>query len=294
MTVTIPCAAHRLSRGKDHVLKALVIALVVGLLTVALECIRLVLAATSDAGFASASVVRLAGGLVLVGCWSGAAPGPTRLLPDVDLGVPRSTWTKEPPMSKVFADQSMSLDGFSAGPNVGMDNGMGDGGESLHAWMFHDDGTAGHRGDVLDGVFGNTGAVVVGRRTFDLGEKPWGDNPVFHRPVFVVTHRPKAPVVKQGGTTYTFVTDGLEAAVAQARAAAGDRDVLVLGGASIIQQCLRHGLVTELRLHLVHILLGTGTSLFGGLTATPLALERTRCIDAQGVTHLTFRVAKRA
>ena len=99
-------------------------------------------------------------------------------------------------------------------------------------------------------------------------------------------------VTKQGGTTYTFVTDGLEAAVAQARATAGDRDVVVLGGATIIQQCLRAGLLSELRLHLAHILLGAGTSLFGGVDPATLALERTRLIDAEGVSHLTFRVDK--
>ena len=193
-------------------------------------------------------------------------------------------------MGKVFADQSMSLDGFSAGPNVRMDNPMGDGGEALHEWMFHDGGKTGHRGEVLDDLFGSTGAVVVGRRTFDLGETPWGDNPPFHRPVFVVTRRPKAMVTKQGGTTYTFVTDGLEAAVAQARATAGDRDVVILGGATILQQCLRAGLLSELRLHLVHILLGAGTSLFGGVSPATVALERTRLIDAEGVSHLTFRI----
>lgn len=195
-------------------------------------------------------------------------------------------------MGKVFADQSMSLDGFSAGPNVGPDNGMGDGGEALHEWMFHPGGKTGHRGEALEDLFGNTGAVVVGRHTFDLGEKPWGDDPVFHRPVFVVTHRPRATVTKQGGTTYTFVTDGLEAALVQARAAAGDRDVLVLGGASIIQQCLGAGLLGELRLHVVHRVLGAGTSLFGKVDPAAATLARTRVIDAEGVSHFTFRVGK--
>jgi dihydrofolate reductase len=193
-------------------------------------------------------------------------------------------------MGKVFADHSMSLDGFSAGPNVRIDNGMGDGGEALHEWMFHDGGKTGHRGEVLEDLFGTTGAVVVGRHTFDLGEKPWGENPAFHRPVFVVTHRPRAMVTKQGGTTYTFVTEGLEAAVAQARATAGERDVVVLGGATVIQQCLRQGLLSELRLHVAHLVLGGGTSLFGDAAAATFALERTRLIDAEGVSHLTFRV----
>jgi len=195
-------------------------------------------------------------------------------------------------MAKIFADQSISLDGFSAGTNVGPDNAMGDGGEGLHEWMFHQGGKTGHRGEALEDLFGSTGAVVVGRRTFDLGEKPWGEDPVFHRPVFVVTQRPRATVTKQGGTSYTFVTDGLEAAVAQARAVAGDRDVLVLGGATIIQQCLRAGLLSELRLHVVHRVLGAGTSLFGAVDPATAAFERTRLLDAESVSHFTFRVGK--
>ena len=193
-------------------------------------------------------------------------------------------------MGNVFADQSISLDGFSAGANVGVDNPMGDGGEELHAWQFR----GGRRREVLENLFGSgTGAVVVGRYTFDLGEKHWGDDPAFHLPVFVVTHRPHEMVTKRGGTTYTFVTGGIEGALAQARAAAGERDVVVLGGAAIIQQCVREKLLDELRLHLVHILLGGGTRFFGGLHPASLALERTRVIDEEGVTHLDFRVAGR-
>ncbi len=132
---------------------------------------------------------------------------------------------------------------------------------------------------------------VVGRRMFDLGEEPWGDPPPFHNnPVFVVTHRPHAPIAKQGGTTYTFVTDGLEAALARARDAAGDRNVTVAGGAEIIRQCIRGGLLDELRLHVVHTVLGGGTALFGGLDPAGVALERIGLIDADGATHLTFRV----
>jgi len=147
--------------------------------------------------------------------------------------------------------------------------------------------------EVLENLFGSsTGAVSVGRRTFDLGEKPWGDDPPFHLPVFVVTHRPKAIVAKRGGTTYTFVTDGLERAVAQARATAADRDVVVLGGAAIIQQWIQAGLLDELQLHLVQLLLGGGTSLFGGVDPASLSLERTQVVDSDGVTHLTFRVER--
>ena len=195
-------------------------------------------------------------------------------------------------MGKVILDQSVSLDGFSAGPNVGVGNPMGDGGEALHAWMWSEGGRTGSGGEVLEDLFAGAGAVVVGRRMFDFGEEPWGDDPPFHRPVFVVTHRPKATVEKQGGTTYTFVTDGLEGALARARATAGERDVVVLGGAAVIQQCIRAGLLDELRLHIAHTLLGGGTSLFAGLDAASVSLERTDLIGAEGVTHLSFRVER--
>jgi dihydrofolate reductase len=193
-------------------------------------------------------------------------------------------------MGIVFADHSMSLDGFSTGPNVRVGNEMGDGGEALHEWMFQEGGKSGHRGEVLEDLFGNTGAVVVGRRMFDLGERLWGDNPPFHRPVFVVTHRAKEQVTKQGGTAYTFVTEGLEATLAQARSVAGERDVAVLGGPTLVQQCLRAGLLSELRLHVVHLLLGDGNSLFKGVNPATFALERVRLIDAAGVSHFTFNV----
>ena len=195
-------------------------------------------------------------------------------------------------MGSVIADQSVSLDGFSAGPNVRIGNGMGDGGEQLHEWMWREGGRTGRGGEVLEDLFEGAGAVVVGRRMFDLGEEPWGDDPAFHRPVFVLTHRPKAPVVKQGGTTYTFVTDGLDATLARAREAAGGGDVVVLGGADVIQQCLKGGLLDALHLHLVHLLLGGGTRLFGDLDEASAAFERPRVIDTEGVTHLRFRLVK--
>ncbi len=198
-------------------------------------------------------------------------------------------------MAKVIADQSMSLDGFSTGPNVAVGNGMGDGGDRLHEWMgWEDDGLAARAGmgdevTPLD-LLTRSGAVLVGRRMFDVGEEPWGDDPPFHQPVFVVTHRPNAPIVKAGGTTYTFVTEGIAAAIAQAKEAAGGKDVAVLGGADVIRQCAEAGLLDELRLHLAHLLLGGGTRLFSRLDPKRVTLERASVIDAPGVTHLTFRV----
>lgn len=199
-------------------------------------------------------------------------------------------------MGKVIADQSMSLDGFSAGPNVGVGNGMGDGGEQLHDWMFSEgDGAeinAGVREDTPFNLLQRSGAVVVGRRMFDVGVEPWGENPPFHQPVFVVTHRARDPIVKEGGTTYTFVTGGIAAALARAREAAGGKDVTVLGGADVIRQCLKGGLLDELQLHLAHVLLGGGTRFFGDLDAASAAFERTRVIDGEGVTHIRFRLVK--
>ena len=197
-------------------------------------------------------------------------------------------------MGKVIADISVSLDGFGAGPNVTMENPMGDGGEGLHTWMESEAGRTGRDGTAVESpqeLLAGAGAVVVGRRMFDLGKEPWGDPPPFQgNPVFVVTHRAHAPIAMQGGTTYTFMTDGLGATLARARDAAGDRDVAVLGGPEIIQQCIRGGVLDELRLHVVHTLLGGGTALFEGLDPAGVALERIKLIDSDGVTHLTFRV----
>jgi dihydrofolate reductase len=199
-------------------------------------------------------------------------------------------------VGKVIADQSMSLDGFSAGPNVGVGNGMGDGGEQLHDWMFSEgDGAeinAGVREDTPFNLLQRSGAVVVGRRMFDVGVEPWGENPPFHQPVFVLTHRARDPIVKEGGTTYTFVTGGIAAALARAREAADGKDVVVLGGADVIRQCLKGSLLDELQLHLAHILLGGGTRFFGDLDAASAAFERTRVIDGEGVTHISFRLVK--
>ena len=148
-------------------------------------------------------------------------------------------------MGKVIADQSMSLDGFSAGPNVGVGNGMGDGGDRLHGWMFSEGGAvdAGGREDTPFHLLRRSGAVVVGRRMFDVGVGPWGEDPPFHRPVFVVTHRATAPIVKAGGTTYTFVTGGIAAALARAQEAAGGKDVTVLGGSDLLRQFAEAGLL---------------------------------------------------
>jgi dihydrofolate reductase len=188
-------------------------------------------------------------------------------------------------MGRVIAELSVSLDGFSAGPNVAVGNGMGDGGERLHEWMIPAS-SGEYRVETLE----TSGAVVMGRRMFDLGLEPWGDDPPFHMPVFVVTHRAGAPLVKQGGTTYHFVTGGVEPALERARAAAGATDVAVMGGADSVRQFVGAGLVDELRLHLVPVLLGDGTRLFERMGPEHIELECARVIGAPGVTHLTFRL----
>jgi dihydrofolate reductase len=206
-------------------------------------------------------------------------------------------------MSKVTADISMSLDGFVAGPNDSVDNGLGDRGEQLHEWVVqlrswrqahgYEGGETGPVDDRFAASVEASGAIVMGRRMFDHGEGPWGDEPPFHEPVFVLTHRPRDPLVKEGGTTFTFVEDGIESALAQARAAAGDKDVAVASGQAI-QQFIEAGLLDEIEIHLIPIFLGGGVRLFDfdpGV-AEKIELEHIHAIDSPGVTHLRFRVMK--
>lgn len=205
-------------------------------------------------------------------------------------------------MGKISVDISVSLDGFIAGPDDGPQQPLGRGGERLHEWVYGlkswrerhglSGGTDDQDAEVLEEAFADVGAAVMGRRMFDLGEEPWGDDPPFHVPVFVVTHRPRDPLVKQGGTTFSFVTDGVDEAVQHAREAAGDRAVSVAGGADVVQQCLKARLVDDLQIHLVPVLLGAGRRLFDGLDGEDVELTSTRVVDSPGLTHLRFRVGK--
>jgi dihydrofolate reductase len=178
-------------------------------------------------------------------------------------------------------------------------------GRQLPSWReLHgeSDGTRNADDDVVRESQGSTGAVLMGRRKFSGGEGGWeddpvadgwwGDDPPFGVPVFVLTHHPRETLVKQGGTTFTFVTEGLDAAVAQAREAAGDRKVLVAGGASLAQQCLRAGAVDEVQIHLAPLLLGDGVRLLEGLDTEAVRLELSRVIESPAVTHLRYRVVK--
>ena len=194
-------------------------------------------------------------------------------------------------MSKVVCEISMSLDGFITGPNVRAGNGMGDGGDRLHDWRF--DAKTETDAAIVDKIYASTGAVVLGKRMFDVGFEPWGDPPPFGMTVFVVTHEEREPLPMQGGTTYTFVTDGIDAALALARAAAGGKNVGIWGGADIIRQYLQAELLDEMQLHLVPILLGNGIRLFEGFDPEGIELRRASSIETPGATHFRFEVVKR-
>lgn len=212
-------------------------------------------------------------------------------------------------MTRLFSDISISLDGFVAGPNQTLEQPLGEGGERLHEWAvrlasFRErHGLEGGERDSDDELVAEslraTGAVVMGRRMFSGGDGPWdedpnadgwwGDDPPFHVPVFVLTHHPRETVVKEGGTSFVFVTDGIEAALEQAREAAGGKDVSVGGGASVIQQYLKAGLLDELQIHVAPVLLGSGVRLFEPLGIEPLALQTDRVLSSSYATHLRFR-----
>jgi dihydrofolate reductase len=187
-------------------------------------------------------------------------------------------------MGAVEVDISMSLDGFITGPNE-KGAGLGDGGEVLHDWAWKD----ADRSRLLDdALFATAGAVITSRKIYE-GTGGWGEDGFFQMPVFVLTHHPHDVVVK-GKTSFTFVTDGIESAIAQARAAAGEKKVHIMGGASVVQQALNTGLVDSLHLHVAPIVFGAGTKLFDNL-AQPIELERTGIVESECATHLRFRVA---
>ncbi len=200
-------------------------------------------------------------------------------------------------MGRVTCQISVSLDGFAAGPGQSLEDPLGKGGERLHEWAFAPDR---HPVDarVADHLLDGVGAYVMGRRMFGGGPGPWdggwrgwwGEDPPYHAPVFVLTHHARAPLPMAGGTTFHFVTDGLDAALAQARAAAGDQDVAVAGGASTVRQCLAGGHLDELHLHLVPVLLGSGERPLDG--AGDPVLEPVEVLASPAATHVRYRVGK--
>ncbi len=199
----------------------------------------------------------------------------------------------------VTADMAISLDGYVAGTDVSIDNPGGDGAEPLFEWIHNlaswrqrqgmTGGEENRDSELMREWFDATGAVVMGRMMYDTGEEFWGDNPPFRTPVFVLTHRPRPALVKEGGTTFTFVTDGIHSALDQAKAAAGDRNVDIAGGAGTVQQYLREGLIDELQLHVVPALLGEGLRLFEGVGTGRRKIERFRVVDTPLATHLKYR-----
>jgi dihydrofolate reductase len=213
-------------------------------------------------------------------------------------------------MARLFCDISVSLDGFVAGPNQTLEQPLGEGGERLHEWLFGlasfrdphglPGGETGPDDEVVKETLEATGAVIMGRRMFSGGAGPWqddsnadgwwGDDPPFHVPVFILTHHARDEEIKEGDTSFTFVTDGIEAALEEARAAAGEKDVAIGGGANAVQQYLKAGLLDELQLHVAPVLLGDGVRLFDRLGIEPTVLEVTRVIASPRVTHLRYRV----
>jgi dihydrofolate reductase len=195
-------------------------------------------------------------------------------------------------MSKVILDISMSLDGFIAGPNDGPDQSLGENGHLLVAWFFGDQNEA--DAAIARETGESTGAYVIGRRMYDIGEGPngWGDGgPNGTVPVFVLCHEPRKSFTKASGTTFTFVSDGIVSALDKAKAAAGNKDVLLMG-ANTAQQYLTAGLADELLIHLVPVLLGGGLRVFDRLGPGYVQLEKASVVDSNGVTHLRYRIPK--
>jgi dihydrofolate reductase len=204
---------------------------------------------------------------------------------------------------------SVSLDGFVAGPNPSEEHPLGEGGEGLHQWVFklaawrkphgREGGEVNASSAVIEETLENVGATIMGRNMFGGGPGPWGDDPwdgwwgdepPFHHPVFVLTHHERERLDKEGGNSFTFVSDGIESALEQAREAAGGKDVSLGGGASVAQQYLAAGLIDEMLLNVVPVLLGGGTRLFEDLgDASAIGFEQVRVVDAPGVAHLLYR-----
>src|SRR4051794_13079369 len=214
-------------------------------------------------------------------------------------------------MSKLRCHISISADGLVAGPNQSAEEPLGEGGERLHDWVVgldawheaHDKEGGEHNAStqVMKETLENVGAGIMGRGMFGpIGGGPWddewkgwwGDDPPFHYDVFVVTHHPREPVEMAGGTTYHFVTEGIERALALAKDAAGGRDVMLWGGGEVIQQYLAAGLLDELELHVTPILLGGGSRVFGDLGHANITLEQLRAVEAPGVTHIKYGVQR--
>ena len=209
-------------------------------------------------------------------------------------------------MTQITCQISISLDGFVAGPNQSLENPLGEGGMRLHEWVFNtaawrrqhgmSGGETGPDDDVASGLMDNVGAYIMGRNMFGGGNGAWddawtgwwGDEPPYHVPVFVLTHHPREPREMRGGTTFHFVTEGVERATELAREAAGDRRVQIAGGATAVQQYLAAGLLDELYLHIVPVVLGAGERLLANV-GDPV-LEPVSVLASPAATHVSYRV----
>jgi len=190
-------------------------------------------------------------------------------------------------MPKTILDLSMSLDGFTAGPSISIEVPMGEGGEKLHEWLFN--GKTDIDKKILDELVNESGSVILGRRTYDVGiGDPWGGVSPFRVPAFVVSHsKPKKMV-----DGFSFINDGIESALNQAKSTAGNKNVWIMGGATLAGQYIKAKLIDELHIHLVTILLGAGSRLFEGTGPSIIELEKIKSIESTGVTHIQFRMIK--
>jgi dihydrofolate reductase len=215
-------------------------------------------------------------------------------------------------MAKLTYETTMSLDGCTTGPDIDMENPLGVGGERLHEWALglrtfaerhgRSGGETGPDDDLIRESFDANGAIIMGRKMYSGGSGPWeddpnamgwwGDTPPFGVPVFVLTHHEREPLEMEGGTTFHFVTDGIETALEQARGAAGSKNVGVAGGASVAQQYLKAGELDELLIHVAPILIGDGVRLFDDPGPDQVELECIEATQSPAVTHLRYRVKK--
>jgi dihydrofolate reductase len=216
-------------------------------------------------------------------------------------------------VGKTIIDISVSVDGYAAGPNQSLDDPLGERGEELHEWVIGsknwreshglEGGEEGVDSDLVAVRIARTGATIMGRNMFSAGrdgqgweddpraEGWWGEEPPYHHPVFVLTHHEREPLEMKGDTTFTFVTDGIESALEQARAGAGDKDVLIAGGAQTCNEFLAAGLVDEVHLHVAPVLLGGGARLLEDLGENPPRLEPAGVQESPRATHLSYSVA---
>lgn len=206
-------------------------------------------------------------------------------------------------MGKLVCNISMSLDGYIAGPEDGTDEyPLGKGGERIHEWVYElkswrslhglEGGTSSKDDEIIAEIVENTGAMIMGRRMFDSGEKYWGDNPPFQSPLFIVTHTVPEIISEGGKKIYNFVTDGIESVFEKARAVAGDKDIAIMGGADTIQQFISAKLLDEIQIHLIPVLFCDGRKLFDNLGDNQIELEIIRVVNSPAVTHIKYKIVK--